>query len=156
MWSARTKLAIILIKYKDKAADCDVIWLFENLKLAPAGIDSKSNKWGTHFYGGQLEGSSSSSNDKKKAIERFKAVLFLKQLDSARYGELLDSINEGSNLGRDEYPENLATAFDLTVKTSRQVTSSSSNCGGRCNTFRQETNKATIATSYRRQDISAR
>eukprot|EP00957_Ditylum_brightwellii_P115436 8804478-Ditylum_brightwellii.AAC.1 len=65
------------------------------------------------FYGEQLEGSSLSNDDKKKAIERFKAVLFLKRLDSTRYGELLDSIDEGSNLGCDEYPENLASAFDL-------------------------------------------
>eukprot|EP00957_Ditylum_brightwellii_P050445 3825520-Ditylum_brightwellii.AAC.1 len=34
-----------LPKYEDKAAICGVIWLLENLKLATAGIDSKSNKY---------------------------------------------------------------------------------------------------------------
>eukprot|EP00957_Ditylum_brightwellii_P182853 13928433-Ditylum_brightwellii.AAC.1 len=118
--------------------------------------NSGASRWGTHFYSEQLEDSSLSSDDKKKAIERLKAVLFLKLSDSARYGELLDSINEGSNLGCDEYPENLASALDQVVKTSRQVTSSSSSGGGHCNTFRQGTNKTTTMTSYRKQDISAR
>eukprot|EP00957_Ditylum_brightwellii_P091913 6998607-Ditylum_brightwellii.AAC.1 len=34
-----------LSEYEDKAAECDVIWLLENLKLATAGINSKSNKY---------------------------------------------------------------------------------------------------------------
>eukprot|EP00957_Ditylum_brightwellii_P032169 2439465-Ditylum_brightwellii.AAC.1 len=74
----------------------------------------------------------------------------MKQSDPGKYGDLLDSINEGSNLGHDEYPENLASAFNLIVKTSRQITSSSSSGGGR------RTNKATTTKSYRRQDIGAR
>eukprot|EP00957_Ditylum_brightwellii_P092445 7039743-Ditylum_brightwellii.AAC.1 len=41
----------------------------------------------------------------------------LELADSARYGELLGSINEGSNLGCNENPENLTSAFDLIVKT---------------------------------------
>eukprot|EP00957_Ditylum_brightwellii_P066707 5062057-Ditylum_brightwellii.AAC.1 len=34
-----------LSKYEDKAAECDVTWLLENLKLATASIEFKSNKY---------------------------------------------------------------------------------------------------------------
>eukprot|EP00957_Ditylum_brightwellii_P004364 330947-Ditylum_brightwellii.AAC.1 len=48
-WGQCTSSLILLIvglsKYEDKAATCDMIWLLENLKLATAGIDSKSNKY---------------------------------------------------------------------------------------------------------------
>ena len=40
------QLVIIgLSKYEDKAATYDMIWLLENLKLATAGIDSKSSNY---------------------------------------------------------------------------------------------------------------
>eukprot|EP00957_Ditylum_brightwellii_P058808 4458361-Ditylum_brightwellii.AAC.1 len=48
-WGQCTSLLQLVIvglsKYEDKAATCDVIWLLESLKLATAGIDSKSNKY---------------------------------------------------------------------------------------------------------------
>eukprot|EP00957_Ditylum_brightwellii_P154757 11778652-Ditylum_brightwellii.AAC.1 len=43
--SSLQSVIVGLSEYEDKAAECDIIWLLENLKLATAGIDSKSNKY---------------------------------------------------------------------------------------------------------------
>ena len=47
--------------------------------------------------------------------------MFLKWSDHGRYGDLLNATNEGSNLGRDECPDNTASAFEFSVKTSKQA-----------------------------------
>eukprot|EP00957_Ditylum_brightwellii_P205800 15345491-Ditylum_brightwellii.AAC.1 len=43
--SSLQSVIVGLSEYEDKAAECDVIWLLKNLKLATASIDSKSNKY---------------------------------------------------------------------------------------------------------------
>eukprot|EP00957_Ditylum_brightwellii_P034913 2645624-Ditylum_brightwellii.AAC.1 len=56
------------------------------LKLFKVNAQTLELAGGEHiFCSEQLEGSSVSSDNNKKAIERFKAVLFMKQSDPGRY-----------------------------------------------------------------------
>jgi hypothetical protein len=51
----------------------------------------------------------------KALRERVMAMLFLQSADKARYGQKYDTIDETSELGRDEFPITLTAAFDMLV-----------------------------------------
>jgi len=56
-----------------------------------------------------------------KARESFLAICFLQRADENRYGELQDELKKRIIKGRDEYPQTVADAYDLLLKTSKQI-----------------------------------
>ena len=45
---------------------------------------------------------------------------FLQPADMNRYGELIKDLKKSGHRGRDEYPETMAGAYKLLVRTSKQ------------------------------------
>ena len=54
--------------------------------------------------------------------ERSKAILLLKNSDDRRYGDLAQRLKEGSYLSRNEYPETVASMYELMAKHAGHVT----------------------------------
>ena len=63
----------------------------------------------------------------KTERERFTAMLFLKNADEKRYGDLRHRLKESAALGRNEYPKTLATMYELMVSQCPDQPSSTSN-----------------------------
>jgi hypothetical protein len=57
----------------------------------------------------------------KALKERVMAMLFLQNVDRARYGRKYDEIDEASELGRDEFPITLTAAFNVLVMKEHRV-----------------------------------
>ena len=53
--------------------------------------------------------------------EKFKAMIMIRRADQTRFGELKKSLDASTYLGRDEYPLNTTTAYDLLQSTSSAV-----------------------------------
>ena len=56
----------------------------------------------------------------KKEKQKFKSMCFLQRADMNRYGELIEDLKKSGHRGRDEYPETIAGAYELLVRTSKQ------------------------------------
>ena len=54
--------------------------------------------------------------------EKFKAICYVKRGDPNRYGSLITELEHRAHLGKDEYPEQLSTAFDVMVCRSGVIT----------------------------------
>ena len=63
-------------------------------------------------------------------VEKFKAMMFLKQSDKSGHGKLLSDLQDGAYVGRDEYPLTLAGAYDLMIRRSGALGTGTSQ-GGR-------------------------
>jgi hypothetical protein len=59
--------------------------------------------------------------DTMQEIERFKAMIMIRRADQARFGELKKSLDASTYLGRDEYPQDTTTAYDLLQSTSSSI-----------------------------------
>lgn len=71
-----------------------------------------------------------SDDEIKEEEDKFKAVCLLQRSDPERYDDLCNDLQKGSYLGRDEYPTDPSMTFDLMVRTSKIVNTSTGN-GGR-------------------------
>ena len=59
--------------------------------------------------------------DIMEEVERFKAMIMIRRADNSRFGDLKNSLDASTYLGRDEYPINTTTAYDLLQSTSSTV-----------------------------------
>eukprot|EP00957_Ditylum_brightwellii_P033277 2521143-Ditylum_brightwellii.AAC.1 len=69
----------------------------------------------------------------KSLKERVMAMLFLQNVDKARYGKKYDEIDKTSELGRDEFPITLTAAFDVLVMNKRWVIEAHQQSNRYCN-----------------------
>ena len=53
--------------------------------------------------------------------ERFLAMCFLMRSDKSRYGELIEDLKKGVFRERDEYPTTVIAAYELLIRTSKQI-----------------------------------
>ena len=53
--------------------------------------------------------------------QKLKAMLMILQADQVRYGELQDSLFEGTYKGRDEFPRTVVDAYDLLQRISNNI-----------------------------------
>ena len=57
------------------------------------------------------------------------AMIMLKRYNNKRFGDLKRRLQEGSDVGRDEYSTTVEGAYDLLVRTQEQIRSLYSNKG---------------------------
>jgi len=53
--------------------------------------------------------------------KRFKAMCFIQRADEGCYIELFEKLKKGVFERRDEYPKTIATAYELLLRTSKQI-----------------------------------
>jgi len=78
---------------------------------------------GEHFYSLQILGmplGEHTANDIEKEKKKFKAMCFLLKADENRYARLLDDSKKVYKW-RNEYPTTVSDAYELLIRTSRQL-----------------------------------
>lgn len=101
------------------------------LRRFKSNLESLIMAGGGHFFYSCVISSIEKHLATKKEIEAeeecFKAMCFLKQSDpQERYGDLIKSLQASMDVGRDEFPKTVQSAYRLLVKHSKDVTSSTS------------------------------
>ena len=71
--------------------------------------------------------------------DKLKAMALIMRSDTARYGHLQQSLEEGTHRGRDEYPTTVTAAYDLLQHTVPETPGNGS--GGRLSRFRSRRNR---------------
>ena len=96
------------------------------IKRFKSNLDTLIVAGGRHILCSQeiADKAGATATEKEVLVEdkKFKAICYVKMGDPNRYGSLITDLEHRAHLGKDEYPEQLSTAFDVMVCRSGVIT----------------------------------